>query len=285
VTSSVAVLGTGIMGAGMARSLVRAGLEVTVWNRSADKARPLADDGAKVAADAAGAVSGADVIVTMLFDGDVVAEVMGRALAATRQDAVWAQTSTVGLAATHQLAQLASRHGRGYVDAPVLGTRQPAEQGALIVLAGGPRELEPTVAPVFEAIGSKTIWVGERAGDGHRLKLALNSWVLSITTATAQAIALARDLGVDPQLVLDALRGGGTDSPYAQLKGRAMIAGDFAPAFGLAGAVKDAELIVEALREAGDDPSLMRAVQHLMSVASDAGHAGEDMAAVVHAFH
>jgi 3-hydroxyisobutyrate dehydrogenase len=282
VTSSVAVLGTGIMGAGMARSLVRAGLEVTVWNRSADKARPLADDGARVAADAAGAVSGADVIVTMLFDGDAVAEVMGRALGATRQDAVWAQTSTVGLAGTQRLAQLAGRHGRGFIDAPVLGTRQPAEQGELIVLAGGPRELEPTVAPVFEAIGSKTIWVGERAGDGQALKLALNSWVLSITAATGQAIALARDLGLDPQLFLDAIRGGGTDSPYAQLKGKAMIDSDFAPAFELAAAVKDAELIVEALGEAGDDPSLMRAVHHLMSVAADAGH--EDMAAVVRAF-
>lgn len=284
MTSSVAVLGTGIMGAGMARSLLRAGLQVTVWNRSADKARPLADDGAKVAADAASAVPGADVIVTMLFDVDAVAEVMGRALGATRPDAVWAQTSTVGLAGAQQLAQLASQHGRGYLDAPVLGTKQPAEQGELIVLAGGPRELEPTVAPVFEAIGSKTIWVGERAGDGHRLKLALNSWVLSITAATGQAIALARDLGVDPQLFLDAIRGGGTDSPYAQLKGKAMITGDFAPAFGLAGAVKDAQLIVEALRQAGDDPSLMRAVHDLMSVAADAGHAGEDMAAVVHAF-
>lgn len=284
MTSSVAVLGTGIMGAGMARSLLRAGLQVTVWNRSADKARPLADDGAKVAADAASAVPGADVIVTMLFDVDAVAEVMGRALGATRPDAVWAQTSTVGLAGAQQLAQLASQHGRGYLDAPVLGTKQPAEQGELIVLAGGPRELEPTVAPVFEAIGSKTIWVGERAGDGHRLKLALNSWVLSITAATGQAIALARDLGVDPQLFLDAIRGGGTDSPYAQLKGKAMITGDFAPAFGLAGAVKDAQLIVEALRQARDDPSLMRAVHDLMSVAADAGHAGEDMAAVVHAF-
>ncbi|MBV9013530.1 MAG: NAD(P)-dependent oxidoreductase [Pseudonocardiales bacterium] len=284
MTSSVAVLGTGIMGAGMARSLVRAGLDVTVWNRSADKARPLADEGAKVAADAPGAVSGADVIVTMLFDGDAVAEVMGRALEATRQDAVWAQTSTVGLADTQRLAQLASQHGRGFIDAPVLGTKQPAEQGELIVLAGGPRELEPTVAPVFEAIGSKTIWVGERAGDGQALKLALNSWVLSITAATAQAIALARDLGVDPQLFLDAIRGGGTDSPYAQLKGKAMITGDFAPAFGLAGAVKDAELIVEALLQAGDDPSLMRAIHDLMSVAASAGHAGEDMAAVVHAF-
>ncbi|MFN2478044.1 MAG: ArsB/NhaD family transporter, partial [Pseudonocardiaceae bacterium] len=88
VTSSVAVLGTGIMGAGMARSLVRAGLDVTVWNRSGDKARPLADDGAKVAADPPEAVSGADVVVTMLFDVNAVAEVMQRALAATPEHAV-----------------------------------------------------------------------------------------------------------------------------------------------------------------------------------------------------
>ncbi len=284
MTSRVAVLGTGIMGAGMARSLVRAGLDVTVWNRSADKARPLADAGAKVAVDEAEAVSGADVVVTMLFDVDAVAEVMQRALAATPEHAIWAQTSTVGLAGTQRLAELAGRYNRGYVDAPVLGTKKPAEQGELIVLASGPRELEPRVTPVFGAIGSKTVWVGERVGDGHRLKLALNSWVLSITAATGQAIALARGLGVDPQLFLDTIAGGGTDSPYAQLKGKAMIAGDFAPAFGLAGAVKDSELIVDALREAGDDPVLMQAVHHLMSAAADAGHAGEDMAAVVYAF-
>ncbi|MDQ2791211.1 MAG: NAD(P)-dependent oxidoreductase [Actinomycetota bacterium] len=284
MTGSVAVMGTGIMGTGMARSLVRAGLDVTVWNRSADKARPLADDGAKVAADAAEAVTGADVVVTMLFDADAVAEVMQRALAATPEHAVWVQTSTVGLAGTQRLAELADRYGRGYLDAPVLGTKRPAEQGELIVLASGPRALEPQVAPVFEAIGSKTVWVGERIGDGHRLKLALNSWVLSITAATGQAIALARGLGVDPQLFLDTIASGGTDSPYAQVKGRTMIAGEFPPAFSLAGAAKDAELIVDALREAGDDPSLMQAVHRLMSTAAAAGHADEDMAAVVYAF-
>src|SRR5947209_11244011 len=139
------------MGAGMARSLVKAGLDVTVSNRNADKARPLADDGAKVAADPAEAVSGADVVVTMLFDVDAVAEVMQRALAATPEHAIWAQTSTVGLAGTQRLADLAGRYGRGFVDAPVLGTKQPAERGELIVLASGPRELAPRVEPVFEA--------------------------------------------------------------------------------------------------------------------------------------
>jgi 3-hydroxyisobutyrate dehydrogenase len=280
----VTVLGTGIMGAGMARSLIRAGLDVTVWNRSPQRARPLGEQGARVAEDVVDAVSGADVVLTMLFDADAVAEVMERALTAVPPQAVWAQSSTVGLAGARQLAELARHHGCGYVDAPVLGSKQPAEQGALIVLAGGPRELQPTVAPVFDAIGSKTVWVGERPDSGHRLKLALNSWVLSITAATGQAIALARDLGVDPHLVLDTLAGGPTDSPYAQLKGRMMIADEYPPAFGLAAAVKDAELVMEALREAGDEPALMQAVHHLMVTAAQEGYAGQDMAAVVHAF-
>lgn len=278
------MLGTGIMGTGMARSLIRAGLDVTVWNRSPQRARPLAEEGARLAEDPADAVSGADVVVTMLFDADAVAEVMAGALAAVPARAVWAQSSTVGLAGARQLAELASRHGCGYLDAPVLGSKQPAEQGTLIVLAGGPRELQPKVAPVFEAIASKTVWVGERLDDGHRLKLALNSWVLSITAATGQAIALARDLGVDPQLALDTLSATPTDSPYAQLKGRMMIADEYPPAFGLVAAVKDAELIMEALREAGDEPALMQAVHHLMVTAAQAGYAGQDMAAVVHAF-
>jgi 3-hydroxyisobutyrate dehydrogenase len=280
----VTVLGTGIMGAGMARSLIRAGLHVSVWNRSPQRARPLGEQGARVAGDLVDAVSGADVVVTMLFDADAVAEVMERALAAVPPHAVWVQSSTVGLAGARQLAELASQYGCGYVDAPVLGSKGPADQGALVVLAGGPRELQPKVAPVFEAIGRKTVWVGERPDSGHRLKLALNSWVLSITAATGQAIVLARDLGVDPQLALDTLSGTPTDSPYAQLKGRMMIADEYPPAFGLAAAVKDAELIMEALREAGDEPALMQAVHHLMVTAAQAGYAGQDMAAVVHAF-
>ncbi len=280
----VALLGTGIMGSGMARNLLQAGLDLTVWNRSREKALPFADEGAKVAHQPADAVSDADVVVTMLFDADAVEEVMAGALEAMPGPAVWAQTSTVGLAGTQRLAELAARHGRAFVDAPVLGTRQPAEQGELVVLASGPRELAGRVAPVFDAVGTRTVWVGERPGQGHRLKLAVNSWILSITAATGQAIALARDLGVDPQSFLDTIAGGGTDSPYAQLKGKAMIVEEFPPSFGLAGAVKDSELIVDALREAGDDPSLMAAVRGLMAKAADAGHGEEDMAAVVLAF-
>lgn len=282
MTTKIAVLGTGIMGAGMARNLVRAGFDVTVWNRSPDKARPLADDGATVAEDPAAAVDGADVVLTMLFDATAVSEVMNAVRPALRADAVWVQSSTVGLEATDRLAAFAAELGVGFVDAPVLGTRQPAEQGKLTVVAAAPEALRERVTPVLDAVGARTVWVSERPGDGHRLKLTANAWVLSITTATAQSIALAEQLGLDPQLFLDVIAGSPTDSAYAQVKGRNMISGELAPAFALGGAVKDARLILAAIRAAGIDERLMHAVHAQLDAADRAGHADQDMAAVIH---
>jgi 3-hydroxyisobutyrate dehydrogenase len=282
--TAVTVLGTGIMGAGMAANLAKAGLDTTVWNRTPEKARPLADAGARVAEDPAEAVSGADVIVTMLFDADSVAEVMQRALPAAKAGVTWVQTATVGLEGTDRLAALAGEHGVAFVDAPVLGTRQPAEAGQLVILAGGPEEVREAVAPVFEAIGSRTVWVGDEPGAGHRLKLVANSWVLSIVTATGQAVALAQALGVDPQQWLDSIAGGPLDSGYAQLKGKAMIADEFPPAFALDGAVKDSGLIAEALAANGVSDQLMAAMHDRFAEAAARGHAEEDMAAVLHGF-
>jgi 3-hydroxyisobutyrate dehydrogenase len=285
MTKTVTVLGTGIMGAGMARSLIRAGLDVTVWNRTAEKARPLEQDGARVADDVASAVSGAEVVLTMLFDADAVAAVMEQALPAVARSVLWVQASTVGLDGTARLAELADRHGVGFIDAPILGTRKPAEEAALTVLAAGPQQLREAAAPVFDAISSRVVWVGERPGDGHRLKLVANSWVLSVVGATAQAVGLARDLGIDPQLFLDVISGGPLDCAYTQLKGKMMIAGEFPPAFPLAGAAKDTALITEAMRAAGTDDRLMAVLHEQFQAAADAGHDAEDMAAVIHAFH
>jgi 3-hydroxyisobutyrate dehydrogenase len=280
VAKAVTVLGTGIMGAGMARSLLRAGLDVTVWNRSRDKARPLADDGATVAGDVTDAVRGADVVVTMLFDTDAVTDVMTEALPAFGPDTVWVQSSTVGLEGVARLAELAGRHGVPFVDAPVLGTRQPAEEGKLIVLAGGPASVREAVAPVLDAIGARTVWVGEQPGDGHRLKLVANSWLVSVVAGTAQSVALAADLGLDPRQFLDVISGGPLDSAYAQQKGRAMTEGDFTPSFTLAGAVKDTELILAAMHTTGTDDRVMDGEHAVFKAAQDAGHGQEDMAAV-----
>ena len=165
----VAVLGTGIMGTGMARSLLRSGLDVTVWNRSPGRAAPLAADGAQVAGTAAEAAAGADAVVTILWDGGSVAEVMTGALPAAPDGVLWAQASTVGLHdAGIRLPALARRYGARYVDAPVLGTRQPAEEGKLTVLAAAPGPLRDPVTPLFDAIAARTVWVSERPGDGTR---------------------------------------------------------------------------------------------------------------------
>jgi 3-hydroxyisobutyrate dehydrogenase len=281
----VAVLGTGIMGTGMTHSLLRSGLDVTAWNRHPGRAAPLAADGARVAATAAEAVADADAVITMLWDGNSVAEVMADALPAAPDGVLWAQASTVSLHdAGDLLPSLADGCGARYIDAPVLGTRQPAEEGRLTVLAAAPGPLRDPIAPVFGAIGARTVWVSERPGDGTRLKLVANSWVATIVAATAQSIALAQGLGLDPRAFLDMMKGGAVDAPYLHIKGDAIITGQFATSFAVDGAVKDTGLIAAAMRESGTDATLMEAVRAQYRKAAGSGHGEKDMAAIFYAF-
>ncbi|MGI3783295.1 MAG: NAD(P)-dependent oxidoreductase [Janthinobacterium lividum] len=280
----VAVLGTGVMGAGMVRSLRRAGIEVNAWNRSRDKAERLADDGARVCDTSAEAVADADLVVLMLFDTAAVLEVMAEALPATQTGPVWVQSSTIGLEGTGQAADLANRFGAPFVDAPVLGTKAPAEQGSLVFLAAGAEELRERVAPAFDAMGSKTIWVGEEPGRGSALKLACNAFVGTLTAAIGQSIGLATQLGLDPQLFLDALDGGASDSPYVHVKGAMMLSGEFPPSFALDGVRKDLGLIREAELASGTSTTLTDAALACYDAAAEQGHGSDDMGAVVAAF-
>ncbi len=284
MTLTVAVLGTGLMGSGMARSLLRAGHEVRVWNRTRDKAAPLADDGATVADSAADAVADADAVLTMLFDADAVAATMADALPAFGSGTVWLQTSTVGIDGTDRLADQAREAGVAFLDSPVVGTRKPAEQGSLVVLPSGDRSLEERVRPVLEAIGQKTIWAGDDLGAGSRLKLAVNAWLATVVGGVAQSIALAGDLGLDPQLFLDTISGQALDSPYAQLKGAGMIAGDFEPSFALDGVLKDTHLILDAAHTAGTHTGLLAMLADRLAAADRAGLGGQDAAAVISAY-
>jgi 3-hydroxyisobutyrate dehydrogenase len=186
--------------------------------------------------------------------------------------------STVGVEGTDRLASLAEELGLVYVDAPVLGTKKPAADGALVVLASGPESARDVVQPVFDAVGSRTVWVGE-AGQGTRLKLVANSWVLTVVEGIAESLTLAKALGVAPEQFLDVVKGGAMDAPYVQLKGRAMLENDFAPSFGLDSATKDAGLIVDAARAAGADLAVIEAVQQHFARALDSGHGGLDLSA------
>jgi 3-hydroxyisobutyrate dehydrogenase len=279
----VAVLGTGIMGGPMARNLAKAGLEVRAWNRTREKAAPLEEDGVTVADSAAEAVAGAEAFVTMLADGDAVREVASEALGQSG-DALWLQTSTVGLAATDELAELARPSGTAFVDCPVLGTKQPAEQGELTVLASGPDDVHDVAAPVFDAIGKQTVWLGG-AGAGTRMKLVVNAWIQSLTAAVGQSVALAEALDLDPAVFLEILDGAPVGSPYAQLKGSQIIDGRLEDvSFSTVLARKDTRLVIDALEQTGLDPGLARAVWDRFNAAVELGRGEEDMAAVYHAF-
>ena len=274
------MLGTGIMGSAMAQRLLAAGFPTRVWNRSRDKADPLADDGAVVADTPAEAAAGTGVVITMLTDAAVIADVMESALPALADGAVWAQMSTVGDAGADRLAQLAAQHGVTYVDAPVLGTRKPAEDGKLRVLASGPEDAIERCRPVFEAMGTVFGGLGA-AGQGSRLKLAVNAWVLALTDATATSIALAERFGLDGSLFLDAIDGTPTDSPYAHLKGKAMLGADAPVSFTAASAAKDAALIVDAQRRLDARTAFVEAIHADLDAVVQDGGGADDMAAVV----
>jgi 3-hydroxyisobutyrate dehydrogenase len=194
------------------------------------------------------------------------------------ENAVWVQQSTIGVEGSDRVVELAKDLGVTLVDAPVLGTRKPAEDGALVVLASGPDDAQAVAAPVFDAIGSRTMWVGE-AGAGSRLKLTANAWVATVLEGIADSLALTRDLGLDPALFLEAVAGGAMDAPYVQLKGKAMLAGSYDPAFALAGALKDVDLILAAAKGAGTDLGPMPGIRDHLARAVDAGHGELDMAA------
>ena len=280
----VTLLGTGTMGVGMAHSLLRAGLPTTVWNRHIERARPLADDGATVAGSIADAVRSADVVVTMLFDADSVGAVVEEAAPDLPDHAVWVQSSTVGRDGIASLARLADEHGIALVDAPVVGTRQPAEEGALVVLASGPSDARERARPVLAAVGSRTVDLGDEVGAASAMKLVANAWVASITTAAAQSIALARGFGLDPADFLATAKGGVADSGYLQLKGGAMLEARFDPQFALDGLLKDLRLVQGAAGDAKVPTVLADALVAAFERSSDAGHGGQDIAAVLAAF-
>ncbi len=281
--AAIAVLGAGgIMGKAMAANLARSGFDVRAWNRSRAKAEPLAFDGAAIAGTPAEAAGGADVVLTMLADLDAVAAAMdGRHGAITAMDpgTIWLQMSTIGDTGSDRCADLAAKHDVAFFDAPVLGTREPAEQRKLVILASGPdsADVRAQVQPVFDALGHRTLWLGP-AGAGSRLKLVLNAWVLAVVEAGAEIITLAESFRLDPSQFFDALEGGSLDLPYLRLKGQAMIARDFEPAFRLALAAKDAALVDAAARRAGLDLPLLAVLSERLAEGAK-HHAEKDMSA------
>ena len=251
--TTTAFLGIGSMGHGMATSALRAGISTIVWNREPRATKDLAELGADVAETATDAARRADIVVTMVTDADAVISIARDQgmLAALGPNAIWAQMSTIGVAGIERVAALvdAERPDVTLLDAPVSGSKVPAEQGQLTIFASGPGEARSRVAPLFEALGRRTIWVGA-VGDGSRLKLVNNTWLAFTAEAVASSLALARRLGLQTETVVDALGGSSLVSPWQAAKLQRIAKGEYAPQFALSLALKDVHL---ALQAADDD--------------------------------
>jgi 3-hydroxyisobutyrate dehydrogenase len=275
----VAVIGTGIMGSAMARNLVAAGLRTVVWDRSAAATAPLAAAGAVVAAAAQDAIRDAAVVITMLPTADTVNSVLGAdGLDAFARGAVWAQMGTIGIEETIGFDRLLNQRRPDvmFVDAPVSGSKGPAEAGELLILASGPAAAHAVVRPAFDAMGRKTVWLGP-AGQGTRMKLVVNAYLCFLIEGVAEALELGSQLGVDSAALDAAIEGGPLDAPLADAKLHKIARGDFTPEFPLEWALKDVDLALQAA--GGTSLPMLQALSRQWRSAVEAGYGRDDISA------
>ena len=278
---TIAFLGTGRMGGPMAANLARAGFDLRVWDRTPSHAAALTADGAAATASPAEAVAGAGILITMLADGPATERALGGpdGFLAADPGMIWVQMGTVGMQWTARLAGVAAAHGMVFVDAPVSGSEGPARAGQLTIMASGPDWVHDVLAPVFAALGRATVWLGP-AGHGTKAKLVLNNWLADLAETTAETVGFARQLGLDPAVIVDLLESNPLGAPWAVQKARTMLAGDFTPAFALKHALKDAELAARAAQASGARLTLTDALLPRWRRAAASGHADEDVAAI-----
>ena len=274
----VGLLGVGLMGSAMAHRLLDQGIEVLAWDRSPEQVTAVEERGAKRADEPAEVVRGAEVVITMLPTAPIVLDVVEPLLEDWPEETIWLQMSSVGASEADQLVEVARAHDVTLVDAPVSGSTHPAEEGELTILASGPDSARAPVEPVFEALGSRVLWVGE-AGMGSRLKMAANHWMIAMTAALAESMHLCEAMGLDQKQFVELLDGSPLGSAYGLLKLDEMRAHDYPVGFPVRLALKDLELVRE-VEQSSKAPMPLLDATYERFLAADEDHADEDLAAV-----
>lgn len=256
---NVALLGTGLMGFPMARNLARAGVPITVWNRTQAKADPLADEGAAVAAGTSAAVTGADVVITMMSDGPTVLAVIAEVSRALARGAVWIDMSSTKPGEAREAARVLGELGVGFLDAPVSGGTKGAEAASLAIMAGGEAADFERARPVLEVMG-RPVHVGP-TGSGQLSKLCNQAIVAVTIGAVAEAMLLAEEGGADPAALRAALKGGFADSTILQQHGERMTTGNFEPGGLSKFQLKDLDNVLHEAAAAGVTLPMVRDVR------------------------
>jgi 3-hydroxyisobutyrate dehydrogenase len=274
----VGLIGVGLMGSAMAHRLLEQEIAIIAWDRDSEQVRALAGRGAQAADGPAEVVSGADVVITMLPTAAVVLDVVEPLLEDWPKRTPWLQMSSVGAAEADQLTRVAQAHAVAIVDAPVSGSTQPAEKGQLTILASGPDSARTALAPVFDALASRVLWVGE-AGMGSRLKLAANQWMITTVAGLAESMHLCEAMGLDPQHFVSLLDGGPLGSPYGVQKLDEMRRHEYPAGFPVRLALKDLELVSEVKESARITMPLLDVVLARFRAAGE-DLANQDVAAI-----
>jgi 3-hydroxyisobutyrate dehydrogenase/glyoxylate/succinic semialdehyde reductase len=278
----VGFIGLGIMGSRMAANLQKKGFNLIVHNRSRDKAQPLLEAGADWAPSVADAAAECDVLFTMLSTPEVVeVKALGESgfVNAMRSGAIWVDCSTVSPALSHRMAGLCRGKGVRFLDAPVAGSKIPAENGQLVFLVGGEAEDVETCRPLFEAMGRAIVHVGSH-GSGASMKLVVNSLLAASMLAFAEGLVLGQSLGLSRQTLLDTLLSLPVTAPFIGLKRGKIERGDYEPEFPLQWMHKDLQLADEAAYENVVPLLLLGAAKQVYGLARGRGFADRDFSAI-----
>ncbi len=273
----ISILGVGTMGRAFARRLLAAGFRVRVWDVSREATMRFRGTGATIAKTAEDAVRNADVVLTMVPTIASIEETMPDALAAMRSGAIWLQMSTIGVDGTQRALTLAQqRSDVVFVDAPVSGSKIPAEQGKLLILASGPARALDALTPVFSVLGQKTMrW--ERAGTGSRMKLVMNTWLAVLGEGIAETAALAQSLDVPLADFAACLESTALNTPWALAKLGKIEREQFDPEFSLTLASKDLHLALDAAGDAGQRLPVAESLEAQWDRALDEGLGDRDV--------
>lgn len=276
---TVAVLGLGAMGHAFAANLLKKGFTVYGWNRTRARGEDLLQSGLRLADTPEQAVESADVVIAMLSDGETTEHTLHQVKEALKQGATVAQMGTIGVEKTDALIAwfAEQRADVVFIDAPVSGTKAPAENAQILVMASGDQTRAQGAETVFAAIGKGTQWLGE-AGKSSRMKLVVNSWLIGLMQSLAESTRLAETFGFTPDDLWQVLDGGPLAAPYAKVKLATIASGDFTPQMHLLWALKDAKLALDAKGDAK-----LPALEHIAELwqrAVDAGYGEQDLASV-----
>mgnify|MGYP005845590213 CR=1 FL=1 len=275
-------LGTGIMGCPMAENLLRAGYEVVVWNRDSSKCRPLLDRGAIAAESPQEVARRCETTFAILADPAASREVcLGQqgVLAGIGDGRGYVDMSTVDPGTSRELAEKISGRGGRFLEAPVSGSKKPAEDGALVILAAGDHSLFEDVAPAFEAMGKRSFFLGE-VGNGARMKLVINQIMAAMMAALSEGLSLGQKAGLAGEDILEVLAAGALANPMFALKGKALLDESYAVNFPLKHMQKDLRLALAMSEELGQPLSVAVGVNEIFKRACAADLGEEDFSAI-----